>query len=114
MEEDIKILEELLKEYKGSGRINYFVDLDDLQAIKNLIAKNKELERQNKIKDEYLKLICDIAYDYDGCNTTKSLKELIDELVEISKKAITNDDTSVMYIDCSGKHEKNILQEFLD
>lgn len=32
-----------------------------------------------------LKFITDIAYDYDGCNTVESLKELIDE---IRKEAI--------------------------
>ena len=54
-------------------------------------------------------MICDLAYDYDGCNTEKSLKELIDELVDYSKKAIKNDDTSIAYI--GGEKEFNILFE---
>ena len=32
--------------------------------------------------DEWLKLVCDIAFDYDGYKTVEGLKELIDEMVE--------------------------------
>ena len=39
--------------------------------------------------DEWLELLWEIALDYDGCRTVESLQELIDELVEISKKART-------------------------
>lgn len=37
--------------------------------------------------DEYLELIYAIGYDYDGCEKPESLKELIDELVDLSSKA---------------------------
>ena len=37
--------------------------------------------------DEYLYDIWAIGYDYDGCNTVESLKELIDELVSYAAKA---------------------------
>lgn len=37
--------------------------------------------------EEYLDLIYDISIDYDGCNTVESLKELIDEMVDLTKKA---------------------------
>lgn len=37
--------------------------------------------------EEYLDLIYDISVDYDGCNTVESLKELIDEMVDLTKKA---------------------------
>lgn len=37
--------------------------------------------------DEWLSLIWMIGCDYDGCNTVKSLQELVDELVEMSQKA---------------------------
>jgi hypothetical protein len=36
----------------------------------------------------YLKFIVDILYDYDGCNTVKSLKELIDEAREEAIKGV--------------------------
>ena len=69
-------------------------------------------ERKLAIKDEYLKLIIDIGYDYDGCNTVESLKELIDELVGYADKALKNDDKTEAYI--NGKGESlNILQEVI-
>lgn len=37
--------------------------------------------------DEWLSDIWAIGYDYDGYNDVKNLKELIDELVEMSQKA---------------------------
>ena len=37
--------------------------------------------------DEILSYIWMIGCDYDGCNTVESLKELIDELVEMAKEA---------------------------
>lgn len=44
------------------------------------------LHRPNSC-DEYLELIYAIGYDYDGCEKPESLKELIDELVDLSSKA---------------------------
>lgn len=37
--------------------------------------------------EEYLELLCDIAVDYDGCNTVESLKNLVDELKGYAHKA---------------------------
>lgn len=37
--------------------------------------------------DEWLNLIWAIGFDYDGCHNVKDLKDLIDELVDMSKKA---------------------------
>ena len=37
--------------------------------------------------EEWLGLICEVAMGYDGCNTVDSLKGLVDELVDMSKKA---------------------------
>lgn len=37
---------------------------------------------------ECLELICDIGYDYDGCNSVESLKELIDELVDLASQGL--------------------------
>lgn len=33
-------------------------------------------------------MIWGIGYDYDGCNTVESLKDLIDELVDMTKEAM--------------------------
>jgi mannose/cellobiose epimerase-like protein (N-acyl-D-glucosamine 2-epimerase family) len=37
--------------------------------------------------DEWMELIQDIAWNYDNCNTVESLKELIDEMVEMTSMA---------------------------
>ena len=37
--------------------------------------------------DEWLELLHDIGFDYDGCGTVESLKSLVDELVEMSINA---------------------------
>ena len=37
--------------------------------------------------DEWMRHIWEVGLDYDGCNTVKSLQELIDELIEMSVKA---------------------------
>ena len=56
-----------------------------------------DLERQLKIKNEYLKMIYAIGYDYDGCNTVESLKSLIDTLCDYALSAINNDDKTVIF-----------------
>lgn len=37
--------------------------------------------------DEWLWQLWAIGLDYDGCNTVEGLKELVDELVDMAKKA---------------------------
>ena len=37
--------------------------------------------------EEWLGLICEVAMGYDGCTTVKSLEGLVDELVDMTKKA---------------------------
>jgi hypothetical protein len=37
---------------------------------------------------ELLDIMWGIGFDYDGCNTVKSLKELIDELMDMTKEAM--------------------------
>ena len=92
-------------------------DLDDeemfwTRLLKNVASKKEikkyieNLKRQIEIKNNYLDLIYCIGYDYDGCNSVKSLKELIDELVDLAAKGIKNDDKSEMYMG-----GKNILFE---
>lgn len=37
--------------------------------------------------DEWLATIREVGFDYDGCNTVESLKELVDELIEMAHNA---------------------------
>ena len=73
--------------------------------------RKKELERENKILKGYLELISELAYDYDGCNTTEGLKELIDELRHFADLALELDTDFEVYMD-DNKHF-NILGEKL-
>ena len=72
----------------------------------------KKLERQVKIKNNYLDLIYCIGYDYDGYEKAESLKSLIDELVDYAVKGMKNDDKTVIYEGGKGT-KQNILYEKL-
>ena len=102
----------------------YMSDLDDEELFWTRFLNQKvsreeiekyirNLQRQIIIKNNYLDLIWQIGYDYDGCNTIKSLKELIDELIDLATKGLKNDDKSIMYIGANGIN-KNILFEKVD
>ena len=69
-----------------------------------------DLERQIAIKNEYLSLILDLIYDYDGFNTVEGLKGLIDEVGKYVGFALDNDDKEIVYIDGNGDNF-NILHE---
>ena len=94
-EEYIRSLEKKIKE------------LEENYIPKSLVRENiKELEKKDReiqIKNNYLDLIWQIGYDYDGLNKVESLKELIDELVDYAIKAKKNDDKSVIYEGNRGK-----------
>ena len=84
-----------IKDYEGIFSMSYFNDCE---------------RRKIKIKDEYLRLIDMFLVDYDGCKTVETLKELIDETREYIRKALDNDDTSVI-TENSLKKKFNILHE---
>lgn len=102
-----------------------FVIFDEFICNKEVVLMNKEaklkekikdLERQIKIKDAWCGQIWTIGFDYDGYNDVKNLKDIIDELVDYSQKAIACDDTTVVYtsVDGYGNTAKaNILFEEL-
>ena len=54
----------------------------DLKASE---SRNAELQKQVDELKKRLHLIWAIGVDYDGCNKIKSLKELIDEMVELTQ-----------------------------
>lgn len=83
-----------------------------LLEIEAALSEVDNLKRQIKIKNEYLDLIWAIGNDYDGRNTIEGLKELIDELVDMAKKAYCDDDKTVMFTS-SNNSKFNILRERL-
>ena len=102
-EEDIKILEEYLKNYTECPEWNDTTDCcinkKEIQAIENLINKNKELEETLKDNWEFR----------DKCYIPKSkIKEKIEEL----KKKIKYEDNEKVII---WLHKQiRILQELLE
>ena len=62
MEEDIKLVENLIEEYKMFGDLDGIQDIRPyMKAIENMLNRNKELEEENKIiKGNYITLCADI------------------------------------------------------
>lgn len=75
-----------------------------------------ELQRQIDIKNAYLQMIVDLAFDYDGYESTENLKGLIDELSHYAKLALENNDKKSIYTSYSNgvKINSNILMEDLE
>ena len=80
-----------------------------LKIVKNLQQENKQLKRDKNIMQNYLQLIKDIGYDYDGYNDVKNLKELIDELCKYALCGIKLDDKKIISSSCEKYY--NILGE---
>lgn len=76
-----------------------------------------ELKRKIKIKDEYIKLLIDILYDYDGEYDKEKQKgniiglaDLIDMACDYLNLALQSNDKEAIYTNFNGT-EKNILLE---
>ena len=107
-EEIIKAIEVMLRSYDAI-LTNHNALEEDLYSANCIIDDLVTVTREIKMKDEYLLLIDMMLYDYDGCKTVKSLKELIDEVREYIHKALKNDDKSVITV--NSKKKFNILGE---
>lgn len=86
------------------------------ERLKSIGLKNEieELKRKIEIKDRWCQLIWDIGCDYDGYNDADNLKKIIDELVNYSNKAISCDDTTVVYSSGDGKKENILFEEITE
>lgn len=120
---DDKFAKNILKEIDHiEYALKYFIDRTnqlerDLEhykeAYENRVNEFIKVDRELKIKNEYFQLIHDIGYDYDGCNKVESLKELIDELIDLANKGYKSDDKSVIYTAANGT-KQNILFETIE
>ena len=99
-----------LREYRTESDYEKFCE-EHCVAIEQMLKEIDLLQRDIRIKNEYLDLIWDIGHDYDGCESSSELKRLIDGLVDYSKKASRCDDTSPIYGAVNRKY--NILMEEL-
>lgn len=71
----------------GKNRLMLYIEtLQKKLQSSEKFAEN--LQRELDIKNEALKLIKDIAYDYDGFNDIDSLKGLIDDLRAIAIRGL--------------------------
>ena len=118
MEEDIKILESYLK-----GDKIYDTELDN--AVKNLIARNKELEGiKNSKLDKYLHnnlWICkDLAENYIHKSKIKEKIEELDKEEKEAQDSISNEereqysDANIGYLLMDIETRRKVLQELLD
>lgn len=48
-EEDIKILEDIIKQFKNNREIFYNINEKEIKALENLINRNKEIEEENNM-----------------------------------------------------------------
>lgn len=119
------ILDNLLKDSSGKviydhNNCPYIVRLivekyfDNSKNNSYLISEEK-LKRENKIMEEYARLLYDILLDYDGYydpetkkGSLEGLVSLVDEAIEFCKLILTKDDKKKIY----GNY--NIIWEDLD
>lgn len=66
-------------------------------------------DKSTIIMEKYLELIADLGYDYDGCETTGDLVNLIDELVRLANLGRVCNTTEPIYE--NGGKKYNILME---
>ena len=68
-------------------------------------------DRSIEIMERYLELICDLGYDYDGCNDVKSLKGLIDEMCRLASLGRACNDKEAIYSDGNNRKLNILLEE---
>lgn len=113
MEKDVEYLKNCIVYCIGNEETGMAESSEEYKEVMDRVLRRLEqLERQIEIKNAYLDMIYDVGIDYDGCNTIKSLKELIDEFMKWAKFAMENNDTECMFIGANDK-EFNILHEEL-
>lgn len=94
----------------NSELIDYIIELDEENG--RYERKNEKLEEQVIIMEKYLELITDLALDYYGCKTTKSLKGLINELYRIACLGRVCNVTETIYVNNNKAY--NILHQELE
>lgn len=75
------------EEFLNKLQLCYF---GERKAFNEIMAIYDKMQKQLEEKDEALKVIRDIAFDYDGFNDVDSLKTLIDDLREIARRGINS------------------------
>ena len=103
---DLKKAKEILKQDSAKMFKSEFTT-----AVNVVLMELENRARLIEIKDRYFEMISLIGCDYDGCESPKHLKELIDELINYADLGLEADETEVMFV--SGDNKFNILHERL-
>lgn len=119
---DKQFMSEELKEAQDFFCTRYTFMGDELaKNIDTILKALEEKDKQIEIKNEYMKLICNILYDYDGYYdektqwaNVKGLVCLIDETLDFLKAAINNDTSKVMYEKGTKGIKLNILMKEIE
>ena len=135
MEEDIKILEEYIKDLKltpeellKSNEVIKFIEYKEIKAIENLIARYKELDKivktYNTIPNDYMPndvkiVIADREYFNNGilkenCIPKSKVKEKIEELEKLKDVPHELDFKAFYRIKDLRNIEIGVLQELLE
>ena len=85
IQENSNKLKRICKIMLGNIPKRIYITKDEYLEYKKLQQENKQLQKQITVMKEYLGLITDLSFDYDGCNTVESLKSLIDDLKRYAK-----------------------------
>lgn len=81
-----KLAREPYYQHDGESFYNGVCAVDgELNCLEAVEADIDELKKEVADLNNRRHLIWALGYDYDGCNTVKSLKELIDELVSYTQ-----------------------------
>ena len=113
MEEDIKLVESLIKEFEVYGDLDAFEDIRPyMKAIKNILNRNKELEEENKrlFKEiDYTSVYLKATFD-EREKWTSKIKEKIEELEKMLTHELTRNDGFSEY----REYALNVLQDLLE
>ena len=111
IEEDIKFIEEMIKEYKTFGDLHNpdYEDTDRIyKALENMLKRIKELEEENKKKS-----IENICYQEELENSipVQKVKDKIEELKKEYEIALEENSTKAFILKCKISALEELLEE---
>ena len=109
LQENSNKLGRICKIMLGNIPKRIYITKDQYLEYKQLQQENKQLQKQITVMKEYLGLIIDLSFDYDGCNTVESLKSLIDDLKKYAKLGREGNLTEPIYTNDNDSY--NILNQ---
>ena len=109
--EDIKFIEEMIKEYKTFGDLHNpdFEDTDRIyKALENMLKRIKELEEENKL---LLNTRVGVDLSYDDYIPVQKVKDKIEELKKEYEIALEENSTKAFILKCKISALEELLEE---